>query len=63
MDSMVEMLQQMDKRVQAVGILDSAHTPDRILRLCHTEGGGNATVGSFASSGLLCYTWTGKERA
>jgi hypothetical protein len=63
MDIVVGMLQQMDKRVQAGGILESAHAHDMVLRHCPTEERGNARVGSFASSGLLCYTWTGKERA
>ena len=56
MDIVVGMLQHMDKRVQAAGILESAHAQDMVLRHCHTEERGNATVGSFASGGLLCYT-------
>jgi hypothetical protein len=63
MEIVVERLQHMDKRVQAAGSLDSAHAHDRIVRPCPTEERGNATVGSFASGGLLCYTWTGKESA
>jgi len=63
MDIVVGMLQQMDTRVQAGGSLESAHAHDMILRHCPTEGRGNTRVGSFASSGLLCYTWIGKESA